>query len=66
VQRKPRLRAEHGIRAGVGAIRLELAVIEHEAKEIVILLHLRRRLNRQWKISASDCIAAKLRFGWFD
>ena len=44
-QRKPvgeriaRLRAEHGIRAGAGAIGLEPAFLEHEAEQLMVLVH---------------------------
>ena len=38
-QIKPRLRAEHGISAGAGAVGLELAVFEHVPQQIEVLNH---------------------------
>ena len=35
-QIEPRLRAEHGVGAGAGAVGLELALFEHEPEEIEV------------------------------
>ena len=44
-QIKPRLRAEHGIRAGAGAVGLELAVFEDVPQQIEVLNHRGKNLT---------------------
>jgi hypothetical protein len=46
-QIKPRLRAKHGIRAGAGAVGLELAVFKDMPQQIEVLNHRGGKFNHE-------------------